>query len=64
MQKSQKKKQGWAELEKTTKHRLNLGKLVEKRLSESLFHSILVGNHLYLLGSDKFKRLLLLYKPH
>ena len=63
MQKRQ-KKQGWAELEKTTKHRLNLGKLVEKRLSESLFHSILLGNHLCLLGSDEFKGLLLLCKPH
>ena len=48
--------------ENKSKNRLNLGKPVEKRLSASLFHSILLGNHLYLLGSDEFKGLLLLYK--
>ena len=63
MQKRQKKAR-MGRTGKTTKHRLNLGKLVEKRLSESLFHSILLGNHLYLSGSDEFKGLLLLYKPH
>ena len=61
MQKSQKRAR-MGKTENKSKHRLNLGKPVEKRLFASLFHFILLGNHLYLLGSDEFKGLLLLYK--
>ena len=63
MQKSHKRAR-MGKTENKSIDRLNLGKPVEKHLFASLFHFMLLGNHLYLLGSDEFKGLLLLYKPH